>query len=239
MAGSPVNDWYTAAGDCEQVRSGLLGQPANTVSAAAYLLAGGWLLIHLRRPPAAPHRYRWFAAAVAANGVGSGLYHGPGWPGSGWCHDVTAVAVPVFIAVDGLGGIRGWDDRRITRVGLAVAAVAAAGVLTWPGTNLVLLIALSAAVLAEVALAHRAGAPAAAPPRAPLRGGAGRVVMLTALAVGVIAYQAGRTGGLLCRPGSLLQPHALWHLLTATAMAAWAADRTTRPPLTPTAATDS
>ena len=101
-----MSAWYAAGGDCEQVRSGLLGQPANAVSAAGYLVAGGWLLVWVRRRRAAPHRYRWFAAAVAANGVGSGLYHGPGWPGSGWCHDVAALAVPVFIAADGLGGVR-------------------------------------------------------------------------------------------------------------------------------------
>src|SRR5215475_13214369 len=112
MVGSSVSVLY-AAGDCEQIRSGLLGQPANAVSAAAYLLAGGWLLVRVCRRPAVPHRYRWFAAAVAANGVGSGLYHGPGWPGSGWCHDVAAIAVPVFVAVDGLGGVWGWDDRTV------------------------------------------------------------------------------------------------------------------------------
>jgi hypothetical protein len=44
-----------------------------------------------------------------------------------------------------------------------------------------------------------------------------------------------RTGGLLCRPDSLLQPHALWHLLTATAMAAWAFDRIAHPTPTRTA----
>jgi hypothetical protein len=52
---------------------------------------------------------------------------------------------------------------------------------------------------------------------------------VAALAVGVAAYLLGRTGGPLCRPESLLQPHALWHLLTAVAMAAWAADRTAHP----------
>ncbi len=45
MAANSVSAWYAAAGDCQRVRSGLIGQPANTVSAAAYLLVGGWLRI--------------------------------------------------------------------------------------------------------------------------------------------------------------------------------------------------
>jgi hypothetical protein len=34
-----------------------------------------------------------------------------------------------------------------------------------------------------------------------------------------------RTGAPLCRPHSLAQGHAAWHVLTATALAAWLADR--------------
>lgn len=216
-----MTGWY-AAGDCERLRSGLIGQPANAVSAVAFLAAAGWLLVQVRRRPAAPRRYQWFAAVVAANGVGSGLYHGPGWPGSGWCHDVAAIAVPVFVAVDGLGGLRRWNDRTIARVGLTATAVTGAGVLARPVTNPAMLTAVAAAVLAEAALARRPAGRA---------GRRARVVVVAALAAGSTAYLLGRTGGPLCRPDSLLQPHALWHLLTAVAMAAWATDRSARLPV--------
>src|SRR5262249_30887239 len=125
IAGSSMSEWYAAAGDCEQPRSGLIGQPANTVSAIGYLAAGGWLLVRVGRRPAVPRRYRWFAAVIAVNGLGSGLYHGPAWPGSGWCHDAAALAVPLFIAADGLGGLRGWASRTINRAELTAIAVAA------------------------------------------------------------------------------------------------------------------
>ena len=217
--------WFAA--DCEQVRSGWLGQPANAVSAVGYLVAGGWLLVWVCRRRAAPRRYWWFAAAVAANAVGSGLYHGPGWPGGGWCHDVAAVAVPVFVAADGLGGIRGWDDRVITRVGLTATAVAAAGALVRPASTVLLVGAVTAAVVAEAVLVRR--------PRPDGGGRVGQVVLVAALAVGMTAYLLGRTGAPLCRPDSLLQPHALWHLLTAVAMAAWAADRIAHPTPVPPA----
>lgn len=51
-----------------------------------------------------------------------------------------------------------------------------------------------------------------------------RVLWLTAAAA-LVAYVAGRTGALTCRPDSALQPHAAWHLLSATAAAllAWPA----------------
>src|SRR6266511_2456028 len=96
-----------------------------------------------------------------------------------------------------------------------------------------LLGAAAAAVLTEAAVAQRRTASARASPDGPVharrRGRTARVIVLTALAVGLTAYLLGRTGGPLCRPESLLQPHALWHLLTAVAMAGWGADRIAHP----------
>jgi hypothetical protein len=40
-----------------------------------------------------------------------------------------------------------------------------------------------------------------------------------AFAIAVVLQLFGRTGGALCRPDSLLQAHAGWHVLTATALA--------------------
>jgi hypothetical protein len=137
----------------------------------------------------------------------------------------------VLVAADGLGGIRGWNDRTITRVGLGAVAVVAAAVGVGLSTNPTFLMAVGAAVLAEVAVARRPPVPTAAELAEAGRetGRRSRTIMLAALAVGVTVYLLGRTGGPLCRPDSLLQPHALWHLLTAVAMAAWTVDRITHP----------
>ena len=43
---------HVAASDCERVRPGLIGQPANTVSSLAFLLAARPLLRASRRPGA-------------------------------------------------------------------------------------------------------------------------------------------------------------------------------------------
>ena len=55
---------------------------------------------------------------------------------------------------------------------------------------------------------------------------------VTSIAVGAVAvtlYTLTRTGAPLCRPESVLQGHAGWHVLTATALVLWLgrASRTT------------
>jgi hypothetical protein len=139
------------ASDCEMLRDGWLGQPVNTLSSVAYLLAGGYVL--RRGGPRLP------ALALAAVGVGSVLYHGPMTPGATLAHDGSIVVLAATIPL-------AW--RR--------------GSLRWPPV---------AAVIAG--------------------GGAVVVNLLT------------RTGAPLCRPESLLQGHAAWHVLTALAIALWLA----------------
>jgi hypothetical protein len=47
------------------------------------------------------------------------------------------------------------------------------------------------------------------------------VAAVVALAAGAVANVLTRTGAPLCRPDSLLQGHALWHVLTAVGAGAW------------------
>ncbi len=138
--------------DCEALRDGVLGQPANTLSSLAYVAAAAYVL--RRGGPPGP------AAALALVGVGSVLYHGPMPPGAELVHDTALVAVPV----------------------------AALGVAWWRRSF----------------------------PRPP-------ALAIVALALGAVANVLGRTGAPLCRPDSLLQGHALWHVLTAVGAALWLA----------------
>lgn len=46
---------------------------------------------------------------------------------------------------------------------------------------------------------------------------------MAAIAAGVVVNLLTRTGAPLCRPDSLLQGHALWHVLTAVGIGAWLA----------------
>jgi hypothetical protein len=58
------------------------------------------------------------------------------------------------------------------------------------------------------------------------------VLAVVALAPAVVLNLLGRTGAPLCRPDSLAQPHAAWHVLTAVAAAAWLAGWPRRADLT-------
>jgi hypothetical protein len=77
------------ASDCEALRDGWLGQPVNTLSSLAYVLAGAYVL--RRGGPRIP------ALALAAVGAGSVLYHGPMTPGAGLAHDGSIVVLAATI----------------------------------------------------------------------------------------------------------------------------------------------
>jgi hypothetical protein len=82
----------TGGSDCERISEALLAQPVNTLSSFAYVAVGAW--IALRAGGAAG---RIFGGLVALTGVGSIAYHGWDGPGVGLAHDLTIVAVAVFI----------------------------------------------------------------------------------------------------------------------------------------------
>src|SRR4029453_19263110 len=58
--------------------------------------------------------------------------------------------------------------------------------------------------------------------RLPPRRRAAYRVALAPTAAGAACWWAGRTASPWCDPDSLLQPHAAWHLLGASALACWA-----------------
>jgi hypothetical protein len=128
------------AGDCERLHDGLIAQPVNTASALAYVAVGAWLLGRGLRPgpgdgPARPVTVA-FGVAVAAAGLGSVDYHGPGSPAARLLHDGGLYAVAGFVA---------WQEvaRRVGRgrlsprgrvaYRLALAAAAAGSACWWLG----------------------------------------------------------------------------------------------------------
>jgi hypothetical protein len=135
--------------DCEALRDGWLGQPINSLSSLAYVVAGA--AVARSGGPAGP------AAALAAVGLGSLLYHGPMPPIAELAHDASVIALLVALAL-----------------------------VVWRG---------------------RAGRP--------------RALAVVAAAAGITINLLSRTGAPLCRPGSPLQGHAAWHVLSAFACAVW------------------
>jgi len=117
------------AGDCERLHDGLIAQPVNTASALAYVAVGAWLLG--RRQPL-------FGLAVAAAGVGSVDYHGPGSPAARLLHDGGLYAVVGFVAwtevARRVGRVRPAPGRRVA-YRLALAATAAGAACWWAGRS--------------------------------------------------------------------------------------------------------
>jgi hypothetical protein len=112
------------AGDCERLHDGLIAQPVNTASALAYVAVGAWLVG--RRQPV-------FGLAVAAAGIGSVDYHGPGSPAARLVHDGGLYAVVGYVAWAEVA--RRVGRSRLTsrgRVAYRVAlAATAAGLACW------------------------------------------------------------------------------------------------------------
>ncbi len=82
---------HVAFADCERIRPGWVGQPANTVSSLAFVAAA----VPIARSARARRRPAWAAVAVAAavEGLGSVGYHGPGGRAAKVVHDAGIVAL--------------------------------------------------------------------------------------------------------------------------------------------------
>jgi hypothetical protein len=112
---------HVARSDCEEIRPGRLGQPANALSSLAFVAAA----IPIARAARRRRRPAWLAVAAAAavEGVGSVAYHGPGGRGSKLLHDggLIALAATLVVAVASEGAP---VHRRPWTAGLATAALA-------------------------------------------------------------------------------------------------------------------
>ena len=125
------------AGDCERLHGGLIAQPVNTASALAYVAVGAWVATRALGPGAPPDRRQLaFGLAVAAAGIGSVDFHGPGSPAARLLHDGGLYAVVGYVA---------WTEvaRRVGRgrlapgrraaYRLALAATATGAACWWAG----------------------------------------------------------------------------------------------------------
>ncbi len=208
--------------DCELIVSGFLHQPTNALSSMAFLVAAGCILIFaFRREGTTRTALLVLALAVAANGVGSFALHGPDPSWAQWAHDAAIMAVLLFIAVRAFGHILGWRPGiqaggyaiGLVAIGLGLAAINGASD-PFAGTL------AAGAVLGEVTTLS--GDRRTRRSEGLRRGALARKVGLAAIALGGVAYLLGQTGSPLCRPESLFQWHAIWHILVAVALVAYA-----------------
>ncbi len=191
--------------DCEAITAGFFGQPINSLSSLGLVVAGVWLAQTLR--PGRDQPLAWaYIGLLVANGLGSMLYHGPGWPWTRFVHDLpiasTALLVALLLAVGSRRAFLPWA----VGTGILAVAVAINPDVAIPAT---VVFAVAVGVMAVVRLVK-------------YRKISGQwkleTAALGALAVGAAFTVLGRTGQPLCEPDSFFQPHGLWHLLMAVSL---------------------
>jgi hypothetical protein len=140
----------------------------------------------------------WVGIASIATGVGSFLFHGPMPPYAEWAHDMTLAWLLLVVASEG----RPWQ-RWARLPGLVILAAVTAV----PGAGDPVGVGLAAFAIVSL-LAQDRSARTLGP--------------LALLLVAAVIGRLGATGGPLCDPDSLWQPHGLWHIGAAVAVTWWA-----------------
>lgn len=110
---------HVAVSDCERIRPGFIGQPANTLSSLAFVVAA--IAIARRARDRKSMAWAGVAASAAVEGLGSVAYHGPGGRSAKALHDAGLVALTATLATARLG-------ERPVRVRPRAAALAVAAV---------------------------------------------------------------------------------------------------------------
>lgn len=199
--------------DCEEIGSGFLAQPVNAVTSLAFTIVGLAMIGWARVADGREHTMRWlFVLAMAATGVGSFLYHGPQWAGSGFLHDITFLSVLAILVVADVAAARRWRDQTVALVLIGTVALASVILIVAPDiTNVLTGIGLVLLVVSDLMLFGRTG-----------RGSPWYLSAVGMFALALVTLVLGRTGSPSCAPGSILQYHGLWHLLAAGALGAYA-----------------
>jgi len=196
--------------DCEVRDDWFLEQDVNAWTSLAYLVAGlilAWEATHRRLPRAALG----LAVVVGFEGVGSWLYHGAASDTAQFLHDVPLIGALAFVAGWHVGRLFDASDRG-SLIGLA-AGLAVSTVL-WAvapdATNATAGVAVVVIVVASLLARQRDLV------------GVWSLPVLVLGGIAVAMWALGTPDSPLCETDSWLQPHGVWHVLTAIVALAWA-----------------
>jgi hypothetical protein len=196
---------------CERYRVEFLGQPANAVTSVAFLGAAVGILAsrrHIRtgRDMPVPDRHIVvFATLVAGIGVGSFIQHGPHPDWQAYAHDLPLAATLMFVATDAACDLTG---RELSPASWLIPAVAMVPVVaSGAGASTMVQAGMAAAAIGLNLLRVR---------RRPLL----RRTLIAALATAAVGAVIGALTdrASVCQPDSLVQGHAIWHVLAAAAL---------------------
>jgi hypothetical protein len=194
-----------AAVDCEQLRAGLLAQPANSLSSLAFVAGGPWIVLRARRHVPDRDGIAVGLATIAA-GIGSLLFHAGDNAVAHWLHDTTLLVVFTLVAIRHVGRKR----LSLARAAPFVAVIAGATVAGFPASTALVVALLVGGVAVGVFVEWRR------------RESVLHLPLAATMLFGLSASWFGRRGSALCSPESILQLHALWHIVIAVSIAWWA-----------------
>jgi glycerol-3-phosphate O-acyltransferase/dihydroxyacetone phosphate acyltransferase len=199
----------TGTSDCEVRDDWLLEQDVNAWSSLAYVAAGLVLVweVHRSRLPRAALG---LAAVAIAEGVGSLLYHGAASDVGQFLHDVPLAGALAFVAGWHVGRLRDRSDLgSLVGLGLGLAVSAAVWAISPGATNVVVGITVAITAVASVIARRRSMRAVWSWP------------LLALGALAIATWALGTPDSPACREESWLQPHGLWHVLTAIVALAW------------------
>lgn len=196
--------------DCEANSDGILIQPVSAISSLAFSIAGVAILAWAYSVEGHERIVRIvFGAAMIATGIGSFLFHGYDNFTAQFLHDITFLATVWLLAIVNVSEVRAWQRRVEWLLVIAGTAAFSAVLVIAPGITNVLTILVSAVLVVSHLQLKRTG----------VIKRSWWIASLVAMALAVALFLLGRTGGPLCDPESLFQGHALWHALSAVAIA--------------------
>lgn len=209
-------DTGAGANFCEAARDGLVKQPANTLSNLGFVIAGLAAAFYLDRhwsQTAHPRMLAPLPVLIVLLGPGSMAMHATQSSFGGRLDVGSMYLVAGFAAAYGLTRLLGRG--LVTLATLFVVLVVAAEILGASDVpaplvdtagNLAFAVLLLIAVLVEAVIQRRLSHP---------RSWRSALVAVGAMGVAFVIWSLSHSGGPLCDPDSLVQGHAVWHLLCA------------------------
>lgn len=213
---------------CEAIGPGMAAQPSNAWSNAGFVAIGLFVLADARRRAGAGRMARdpraaWLYGAVAIFlGIGSFAFHGSMRAWGGYIDVLSMHAFIAFVLAYDLDRVHRWSWGRFVTWFASLLAVFAILIAVVPPEHGKILFAgfVVLTLLVEAAVSYPALRPWSRVQLDPRR----MPWFWTGLGLFVVAnivWNLSRTGGMWCDPESLLQGHALWHLLTAATVGAF------------------
>ncbi|MGY6500603.1 MAG: hypothetical protein ACXIVQ_06935 [Acidimicrobiales bacterium] len=207
----PDADRHPGRGDGEPIAPGAVAQPVSVASSVAYVAAGWWIWQRRAASPA-PGLTGAFAVVVAANGLGSMAFHGPGDRLSRAVHDGALCAALAFPATLGPDPVTPTSaEVRTWRTATAAALGAASAVAAPRSVNAVSGLFGGTAVTRHVISRRRSATPLGGLAACLVLGSAANAVGRHAVDPGTARASVGARLG-----------HSAWHVATALAAVVWA-----------------